>query len=55
MSKLPHRLIGIGLYDTFSSAKRIELAPSKITDSEILKNAENILTGFGINLLYCTG
>lgn len=49
MSKLPHRLIGIGLYDTFSSAKRIELAPSKITDSEILKNAEKILTGFGIN------
>lgn len=49
MSKFPQRLIGIGLYDTFSSTKLIEIAPSKITDSAILKNAESILSGFGIN------
>ncbi|MEO8514088.1 MAG: 3-hydroxyacyl-CoA dehydrogenase family protein [Ignavibacteria bacterium] len=45
----PERLIGIGLYDTFSKAKRIEIAPSKITDGTILKNAENFLTEAGIN------
>jgi len=45
----PERLIGIGLYDTFSKAKRVEIAPSKITDSEILKNAENFLNEAGIN------
>lgn len=45
----PERLIGIGLYDTFSKAKRIEIAPSKITDTEILKNAENFLSEAGIN------
>lgn len=45
----PERLIGIGLYDTFSQAKRIEIAPSKITDSAILKNAENFLADAGIN------
>lgn len=45
----PERLIGIGLYDTFSKAKRIEIAPSKITDAAILKNAENFLREAGIN------
>ncbi|MCC7159518.1 MAG: 3-hydroxybutyryl-CoA dehydrogenase, partial [Ignavibacteria bacterium] len=45
----PERLIGIGLYDTFSKAKRIEIAPSKITDDAILKNAENFLSEAGIN------
>ncbi len=45
----PERLIGIGLYDTFSKAKRIEIAPSKITDNTILKNAENFLNESGIN------
>lgn len=45
----PERLIGIGLYNTFSNAKRIEIAPSKITDAAILKNAENFLTEAGIN------
>jgi 3-hydroxybutyryl-CoA dehydrogenase len=45
----PERLIGIGLYDTFSNAKRIEIAPSKITDTAILKNAENFLTEAGIS------
>lgn len=49
MSKFPNRLIGIGLYDTFSNAKLIEIAPSKITDAEILKNAEKIFRGFGTN------
>lgn len=44
----PERLIGIGLYDTFSKAKRLEIAPSKITDKKILKNAENFLNETGI-------
>ncbi len=47
-SKLPARLIGVGLYDTFSGAGRIEIAPSKITDAAILKNAESILSELGI-------
>jgi 3-hydroxybutyryl-CoA dehydrogenase len=46
--KYPSRLIGIGLYNTFSKAKRIEIAPSKITDEGILKNAEKFLTDSGI-------
>ena len=45
----PERLIGIGLYNTFSKANRIEIAPSKITDSVILKNAESFLADAGIN------
>ena len=48
-SRYPSRLIGIGLYNTFSKAKRIEIAPSKITDSDILKNAENFLSAAGIS------
>lgn len=48
MIKSPYRLIGIGLYDTFSKAKRVEIAPSKITDSTIHKNAESILSELGI-------
>lgn len=44
----PERLIGIGLCDTFSKAKRIEIAPSKITHPEILKNAEKFLNESGI-------
>ncbi len=48
-SKQPSRLIGIGLYDSFSNAKRIEIAPSKITDTTILKNAESILDSLGFN------
>jgi 3-hydroxybutyryl-CoA dehydrogenase len=47
--KYPARLVGIGLYNTFSKAKRIEIAPSKITDEGILKNAEKFLTDSGIN------
>lgn len=47
--KYPTRLVGIGLYNTFSKAKRIEIAPSKITDSEVLKNAEKFLTDAGMN------
>lgn len=49
LQKNPERLIGIGLYDTFSNAKKIEIAPSKITDSEILKNAEKFLSEVGIS------
>lgn len=48
-SKYPRRLIGIGLYDTFSEAKLLEIAPSKITDIKILKNAESFLKETGIN------
>ncbi|HMQ98919.1 MAG TPA: 3-hydroxyacyl-CoA dehydrogenase family protein [Ignavibacteria bacterium] len=44
----PERLLGIGLYNTFSNAKRIEIAPSKITDAAILKNAENFLSEAGV-------
>lgn len=47
--KYPTRLTGIGLYNTFTKAKRIEIAPSKITDSQTLKNAENFLNSCGVN------
>lgn len=46
-SKYPNRLIGIGLYDTFSNAKMIEIALAKITDEGILKNAESFLSEAG--------
>lgn len=49
LSKYPKRLIGIGLYDTFSEAKLLEIAPSKITDIKILENAESFLKDTGIN------
>lgn len=48
-SKYPHRLIGAGLYDSFSKAKLIEIAPSKITDASILKNAESFLSSATVN------
>lgn len=47
--KKPSRIIGIGLYSTFSNAKLIEIAPSKITDAKILENAENFLKENNIN------
>jgi 3-hydroxybutyryl-CoA dehydrogenase len=50
-SKYPKRLIGIGLYDTFSKVKLIEIAPSKITDIKILENAESFLNETGINFV----
>lgn len=49
MFKYPSRLIGIGLYSTFSKAKRLEIAPSKITDDTILKNAENFFSNAGLS------
>ncbi|HJY64281.1 MAG TPA: 3-hydroxyacyl-CoA dehydrogenase family protein [Ignavibacteria bacterium] len=49
ISKFPSRLIGIGLYNTFSKAKLIEIAPSKITDENILGNAENFLSETGVS------
>ncbi len=49
VSSRPERLIGIGLYDSFSKAQMIEIAPSKITDADILKNAESILSSLGLN------
>jgi 3-hydroxybutyryl-CoA dehydrogenase len=59
VSKYPSRLIGIGLYDTFSkglsagasaqAGKQLELAPSKITDDKILQNAESFLNSAGIS------
>ncbi len=48
-SKYPSRLIGIPLYRTFSQTKLIEIAPSKITDSKILENAESFLKETGLN------
>ena len=49
-TKYPTRLIGIGLYDTFSKAKLLELAPSKITDTKIVENAENFLKEIGVSI-----
>ncbi len=49
VSRYPSRLIGIGLYDAFSKAKSLEIAPSKITDDKILQNAENFLNSAGIS------
>jgi 3-hydroxybutyryl-CoA dehydrogenase len=48
-SKYPPRLIGISLYSTFSQTKLVEIAPSKITDSKILENAESFLKETGLN------
>jgi len=48
-SRYPGRLIGIGLYNTFSQSKRIEVTPSKITDTAVLKNAEKILDELGLS------
>ena len=49
MSKYPQRLIGIGLYNTFSNTKLTEIAPSKITDVKILENAESFLKEINVN------
>lgn len=47
-TKYPTRLLGIGLYDTFSKAKLIEIAPSKITDEKIVQNAESFINSLGV-------
>jgi 3-hydroxybutyryl-CoA dehydrogenase len=47
--KYPERLIGIGLYNSISYVKRLEIAPSKITSGEILDNAETFFKTLGIN------
>ena len=47
LTKFPERLIGTGLYPTFSKAKLLEIAPSKITSGSILKNAEDFLSSAG--------
>lgn len=49
MSKFPQRIIGIGLYNTFSNTKLKEIAPSKITDAKIFENAENFLNEIKVN------
>lgn len=49
VSKYPERLIGIGLYNGISDKKRIETAPSKITDGNILNSAEEYLKQSKIN------
>ncbi|MGH2574354.1 MAG: 3-hydroxyacyl-CoA dehydrogenase family protein [Ignavibacteria bacterium] len=49
VSKFPERLVGIGLYKTFSKSNLLEIAPSKITDGKILKNTENFLKSANIN------
>jgi len=48
ITKFPKRLIGIGLYSTFSKSKLLEIAPSKITDDSLLKNAEDFLNTAGL-------
>lgn len=48
-SKYPKRIIGIGLYSTFSKSKLIEIAPSKAADIKIIENAENFLKENGLN------
>ena len=47
--KYPERLMGIGLYDTISSSKHFEIAPSKITGPEIMGQAENFLKSVSID------
>src|SRR5205807_6890493 len=44
-------LIGIGLYNTFSKAKLLEIAPSKITEEHLLKNAEDFLSSAGLEFV----
>ena len=46
--KNPDRLIGIGLYNSMSSAKRLEIAPSKITSGEILRKTETFFKNMDI-------
>lgn len=48
-SKYPERLIGIGLYPTFSESKLTEIAPSKITDVKMQERIEEILSQLGID------
>jgi 3-hydroxybutyryl-CoA dehydrogenase len=43
------RLIGIGIYNTYSENRFVEIAPSKITSPQILKNAEQFLRDCNIN------
>lgn len=50
-SKFPQRLIGAGLYNTFSKSKLLEIAPSKISDAGIIENAEKFLSGCGLNYI----
>ena len=48
-SKFPGRLAGLGLYDTFTTSKLLELAPSKITDQAIIKSASEFFTKIKLN------
>lgn len=47
--KYPERLVGIGLYDTISSSKQIEIAPSKIMNPEILEQTGKFFKSSNIN------
>ena len=49
LSKYPERLIGIGAYNTISTAKIIEIAPSKITNTDILEKTKQLFQETGIN------
>ena len=61
ITKFPSRLIGIGLYNTFSknlpakalaqAGNLIEIAPSKITEEHLLKNAEDFLNSAGLEFV----
>jgi 3-hydroxybutyryl-CoA dehydrogenase len=48
-SKYPERLIGIGLYRTFSESKLTEIAPSKVTDAKMRERVKEILSQLGID------
>jgi 3-hydroxybutyryl-CoA dehydrogenase len=51
ITKFPNRLIGIGLYNSFSKRNLLEIAPSKITEEHLLKNAEDFLSSVGLNFV----
>lgn len=47
--KHPERLVGIGLYDTITNSKRLEIAPSKTTSQDILTKSISFLESNRLN------
>ena len=47
--KYPEKLVGIGVYPSMQNAKRIEVAPSKITNSTILEKTGKFFQFLNIN------
>lgn len=48
LTQYPERLIGIGLYNTFSENKFVEIAPSRLTDPIIFEKAVDFLKQTGL-------